>query len=100
LGAALLGIGGLALTAWWNYRRPRPLCPWYWWGFSALALFLPPLTGTLVSMPRYLLAVLVVFLFLAWFFARRAKIGVLLLCLSGGIMALNLLLFLQGFWVA
>jgi hypothetical protein len=98
--AATGGTAILSLAAWRRWRHGQKFCFDYVLGFSALALLLPPLTGTFASLPRYLMPVLIVYLVLARFFVRRKKIGVLLLGVSGVIMLFNLVLFIQGFWVA
>lgn len=72
------------------------------WGelmFSAGAYLLPTLTGTFSSMPRYVLACLPLFVVLT-FQLWTSKSYVMWLIISGFLLVLNTLLFIQGYWVA
>ena len=66
------------------------------WG----VVFLPPLTGTLQSMPRYALAVFPVFA--AWVMLQKThtRIYWMLCAISAVFLILNIVLFVQGMWVA
>jgi hypothetical protein len=97
---SLIYLGGLVMTGWRNYQMKKEIYPWSWWLFSVGAYLVPPLTGNLSSMTRYTLVCLVVVVAAGRFFAKRGFYGVGLLSGSGVIMLINLLLFVQGFWVA
>ncbi len=68
--------------------------------FSWGVVLLPPLTGTLQSMPRYVLVAFPVFA--AWVALRKthAPIYWTLCAISAAFLILNMLLFVQGMWVA
>lgn len=68
--------------------------------FSLLAFFVPPLTGTFSSMPRYILVCFPIFIVLAsW--AEKNKIFKYLLYLSFTLLLIiNTILFIQGYWLA
>ena len=66
------------------------------WGI----VLLPPLTGTLQSMPRYVLVAFPVFV--AWVGLRKTHAPVYwaLCAFSAVFLILNILLFIQGMWIA
>jgi Gpi18-like mannosyltransferase len=68
--------------------------------FALLAFFLPPLTGTLSSMPRYLLVCFPIFILLGQVCAEQRVWRVLLLTSSTILLIINTILFIQGYWVA
>ncbi len=91
---------GLIYTFWQNLRLRRLIYPWSWWIFSALAFIVPTMTGNFSSMTRYVLVSFVVTILLAKLYSRHPRLGFIFSFLSFIILLLNLLLFLQGFWVA
>ena len=90
----------VVVTAWQNNRCKKFVYPLSWWLFSVGILVVPTLTGHLSSMPRYLLPCLVVNLYLARLGVKRPYLVSILLSVSALLMALNLMLFVQGYWVA
>lgn len=69
--------------------------------FFALGAFIvPTLTGTFSSMPRYILVCLPIYVFLAELLQKRSKIAIVYLLISTGLLFLNIILFIQGYWVA
>lgn len=70
------------------------------WFFSLCAVLLPTLTGTLSSMPRYLLVAPAVFLSLSVWGKAQPRLYLVLLFISLVLLLLNLFLFAQGAWVA
>lgn len=89
------GTLGLVLIA-WTARKAR-------WGvtlFSLLAFILPTLTGTFSSMPRYILVLPSIFLGFAFLLEKQAWVRWAFLIGSTGLLLLNTILFLQGYWVA
>lgn len=87
-----------------------PLCciAYYWfksrlrtsWAlFSVLTLLLPTVTGTFSSMPRYALAAFPLFLIMAFWFENKV-IRVVVIAISAILLLFNLLLFIQGYWIA
>lgn len=91
----VLSLGALgSLVIWWKKIRPSYLL------FSLLAFFLPPLTGTLSSMPRYILVCFPLFLLLGELWAKRPVWRVFLLTVSVILLIINTILFIQGYWVA
>lgn len=73
--------------------------PSSWILFSLLALLLPTSTGTLSSMPRYVLVALPVFVILGSLSSEH-KLWRLVLLLSSIGLILNTVLFIQGYWIA
>lgn len=69
-----------------------------WFLFSVLAILLPTLTGTLASMPRYILIAFPIYLYLA--LIKNIKIKLTILALLVILLFVNTLLFTQGYWVA
>ncbi len=68
--------------------------------FSVLAFFLPTLTGTFSSMPRYILVCFPIFILLATW-AEKSKIFRYTWFIGSSILlVLNTILFIQGYWVA
>ena len=91
----LLSLGGLgALLVWWKKIRPSYLV------FSLAAFILPTLTGTLSSMPRYLLVCFPLFMLLGEFYQKKLGWSYLLLTVSAILLIINTILFVQGYWVA
>jgi len=93
-----LGMSILAGSAlWYGFKRKALLSLMV---FSALALFLPTLTGTFSSMPRYILSapgVLMSLVIWSQVSRRRLYLGLLI---STILLEVNTLLFIQGYWIA
>ncbi len=68
--------------------------------FSTACFFLPSLTGTFSSMPRYLLACPSIFIFIANWLHQHSKWQILYFSISIGLLIINTILFIQGYWVA
>lgn len=69
-----------------------------WLIFSFLAILTPTLTGTLASMPRYILVAFPVYIVLASIDSLAIKITLLILFLI--LLIFTTILFTQGYWVA
>ncbi|OGJ37782.1 MAG: hypothetical protein A2383_01700 [Candidatus Pacebacteria bacterium RIFOXYB1_FULL_39_46] len=88
-----LGVLG-SLLVFFKKIRPSYLV------FSLLAFFLPTVTGTLSSMPRYVLICFPIFILLGKFYLKNKLWRVLLLTISITLLIINTILFIQGYWVA
>lgn len=69
-----------------------------WLIFSWLSVLVPPLTGTLVSMPRYILVVFPIYIVLAQI--KSAKIKTIILIIFITLLIVTTSLFTRGYWVA
>ncbi len=82
------------------FRHKKLTIPLYLLLYSLGTYLIPPATGTLGSMPRYLLTCLAVPVILAQFFTQKRHFG-FIFCLVGLIFCIfNLTLFLSGWWVS
>ena len=90
---------GLGYILWENYRR-REVYPWSWLLFSAGAFIVPTLTGNFSSMPRYLLVCLVINILMSKYLHQKRWQAILFYLVCGSLMLVNLLLFVQGYWVS
>lgn len=90
-----LAFGATLLYAFWK----RSIVPHSWLIFSTLCLIIPTMTGTLSSMPRYVLVLFPVFYIWATVRLSWPKWMLIFLLFIVGLV-LNTLLFLQGYWVA
>ncbi len=88
-------IFGIIVLGWLTWKRKVPVS---WLVFSWAALILPSFSGTLSSMPRYLLTIFPIFIGLALIKSQSLKI--ILLFLSFLFLALLTTLFVRGYWVA
>lgn len=88
-------IGAGVVVAW----RKR-IVPPYQVVFSLAAMILPTLTGTLSSMPRYVLVALPAFMAFGWFLEKHPRLTPIWLCVSTFFLVFNTILFVQGYWVA
>ncbi len=68
-----------------------------YWIFSFLGFLLPTLTGTLSSMPRYVLICFLLFPFIAQLLGKFYKFSVLILIL---LQIIFLSFFIRGYWIA
>ena len=87
------------LLAWMTLKkawRPRFSYLLFCWG----AYLLPPLTGTFTSMPRYVLVLFPIYFFFAQLWGKFKKLGIAWLIISALLLMFNVLLFIQGRWVA
>ena len=91
----LSAISGLLIFYGWRKKIDKNILV-----FSILALLLPTLTGTLSSMPRYILAAPGVLLALSYWINSSDKRLYFSLAVSTILLILNTLLFIQGYWVA
>lgn len=68
--------------------------------FSILALLIPTLTGSLSSIPRYVLACFPLFMVVSHSLSSKPKQLAVWLVISGILLIINTILFVQGYWVA
>ena len=68
--------------------------------FSLLAFIVPTLTGTFSSMPRYILVCFPLFIVLALWAEQSKVFKYSWFIISGILLVLNTVLFIQGYWVA
>ncbi len=87
-------LGLLALL--WSWKRVRTS----YLLFALGSFFLPTLTGTFSSMPRYILVCFPLFLFLTFLLQKKKRYTVLWLGVSTLLLIFNTILFIQGYWVA
>ncbi len=87
----LFGLG-VALLA-WRWLRPA------YAGYMTVMLAVPLATGSLVSMPRFLLVMFPMYLVLA-ILGRRAAVHDTLLTIGMGMAGLYMVLYAQWYWVA
>lgn len=88
-----LGAIGLGLVKKYQIRLS-------WMFFSLCAYFLPTLTGTLSSMPRYVLVIFPIFLVAAQVFQKRKYLFIVYTIFSVALLIINTIMFIQGYWVA
>jgi len=69
-----------------------------WSVFAWLALLLPTLTGTLASMPRYVLVAFPIFIVLAHIKSDVIKVAILSIFVA--LLVISLALFTRGYWIA
>lgn len=67
--------------------------------FNLAAYLVPTLTGSFVSLPRYVLVCFPSFILLGQFLASRPKLRIGYLLVSGSVFVLFLALFTAGYWV-
>ena len=70
------------------------------WIFSMLVILIPTSTGTLTSMPRYLLSSLGVFIILGQYFDNHKRLRILIWAISLFAQAILAVRFINGYWVA
>lgn len=81
----------------WGYIRKMRLS---YLIFSGLAYLLPTLTGSFSSMPRYVLVVFPVFIILSTLISKKVKLVLLINMIFILLLAIETMLFIQGYWVA
>lgn len=69
-----------------------------WLLFSFLAILTPTLTGTFISMPRYILVAFPIYIVLAHIKSLRIKVAITVIFLS--LLFVSTVLFTRGYWVA
>lgn len=74
--------------------------PVSWILFSLGAFFVPTLTGTFSSMPRYILVCFPIFIIIALMIEKRKEFQIIYFTLSTLLLIINTILFIQGYWVA
>lgn len=74
--------------------------PSSWWIFSVLVILVPASTGTLTSMPRYLLPSLGTFVILGNFLEKKYNLRIIIWGLSLFVQSFLAVLFINGYWVA
>jgi hypothetical protein len=93
-------FGLVALFGWWLQRRQPKYKASYLW-YAVPAFLLPTLTGTFSSMPRYVLVVFPIFIWLAEKLKTAKPIcRFLYFGISFCLLVINTVLFIQGYWVA
>ena len=91
----LTGIGFLVLTIFTYFRR------WYsYLVFMALAYTAPTLTGTFLSLPRFVLVLFPGFILLSLWAEKYRWVKIIYPFLTIPLLILCLLLFTRGFWIA
>ncbi len=89
---SLLMLAGIVLA--WNKFKLQYMI------FALLAFLLPTFTGNLSSMPRYVIVLFPVMMWWATVMADRPRLRIVYYLLSAILLALNTVLFIQGYWVA
>lgn len=91
----MAGVGGiLVLILGSKWIKPA------WAVFGVFAALLPTLTGTFSSMPRYILLSFPLFILLTLFLKKYPKFRWFYFSVSGMLLLINTMLFIQGYWVA
>lgn len=70
------------------------------WIFSVLVILIPASSGTLTSMPRYVLASLGAYIILGQYFQNRRNLRIFIWSISLFAQAILAALFVNGYWVA
>ncbi len=86
---------GVVILTWVTVKRKLPVS---WLVFGWLVLFLPTVSGTLSSMPRYLLAIFPIFVALGLINNRFIKLAILII--FAVLLAISSILFTRGYWVS
>ncbi len=68
--------------------------------FSIFAYLLPTLTGTLSSMPRYVLIIFPVIIWWSDYLTHHPRLKLIYYPISISLLIINTILFIQGYWVA
>jgi hypothetical protein len=79
--------------------RKKVRVPYAWLLYALLAVLLPTTTGTLSSMPRYVLVAFPFFVILAQLQLPKAA-WFSIYVISGILLLWNTMVFIQGYWVA
>ena len=100
LAMASIYLVGLLVSTWWVCWQKKPVIPLYLLLFSWGAYLLGPLTGNFQSMTRYTLVCMSVSVLLAHFFQKKRTYGWAFCLICSAILCLNLVLFIEGIFVA
>lgn len=87
-------LGMLAIV--WPWKKISPGITF----FALTSAIIPTVSGSFLSMGRFLLPCLPIYLLIAFWASRHPRLGLVWYLVSAGLCALNALLFLQGYWVA
>ncbi len=87
-------IGILAIV--WPWKKVSPGIIF----FSLANALIPTISGSFLSMGRFLLPCLSIYLLIAMMASRHPRLSIIWYALSAAILVLNSILFLQGYWVA
>lgn len=68
--------------------------------FALATALIPTISGSFLSMGRFLLPCLPIYLLIAFLASRHPRLGLLWYAISASVLILNSILFLQGYWVA
>ena len=93
----VLSVLTLVVGVW---RRRSLKLPLSWLVFALGVVLLPTLTGTLSSMPRYILVTFPLYIIWAQFLQKYKVTRGILMVLSLSLLIYNTVLFIQGYWVA
>lgn len=74
--------------------------PFSWWLFALLAILIPAATGTLTSMPRYLLTALPVFILIGIYLKDSFLVKILIWSISLVLQVALAIMFVNGHWTA
>lgn len=92
----LTAILGLALIVYGLLKGMRPS----YLVFSGLGYILPTLTGSFSSLPRYVLVLFPLYIFLGNLLSHSGRlVKFLLLVISLSLLAVETMLFVRGYWV-
>jgi hypothetical protein len=96
----IAGVGSVAIVlwGWWHRKKTQLTTPLALYSLSCLLL--PTLTGTFSSMPRYILAAWPLWIAVAYWSQKNPKWALLALAFSVGLLIINTVLFVQGYWIA
>lgn len=78
----------------------RKQIPFSWWLFALLAILIPVSTGTLTSMPRYLLASLPVFILIGDYLTKATRLKFIIWSGSLILQIALAIMFVNGHWTA
>lgn len=90
----IFGVGGLIVILYSFFKTRASYAT-----FSLFAFILPTLTGTFSSMPRYALVSFSIFIVIAQLLDEKPKLKWIYYPFSLGLLILNTVLFIQGYWV-
>ena len=68
--------------------------------FSLAAFIVPTLTGTFSSMPRYILICFALLIWVALQLEHYPRLKIPIAIISGIVLSVSTILFIQGYWVA
>lgn len=74
--------------------------PFSVWFFSFIVLLIPISSGTLSSMPRYVLSSIGTFIIIAMLLEKSKKLSIFIWLISLTLQTLLAVLFVNGYWVA